>query len=863
MPNKMMPLLYKITPYVCLAVCSFMSSCSDDELVSEQDNGDCLSFAVSVESALSGDSRGADHSTQEHKVGNLEQSPLFLISNAGTAMDSTLFDAKPASRGVLVGNANLYDNFSLFAQIEKEGATSAYINNARVEKVGAAWSLSPVRYWPGADSRLRFTAYAPYDAGDQSFTGLTYAVPAEANNQHDLLVATADVAGDQKSPVDLQFRHICTAIRVRAAAGMEGTVTKVALRRVRCAGTFSVNSNDWSLSPATTDFELDTDIPLDPTAATDLATGENTFMMLPQALGDDARLEVTFADGTVLSGRLQPLVAWRQGTAITYTISPSAVEYVFDVTIDETLPWQGGRRMYKVTSYSVKPDGTRKAEPWTASLPDSEKVSWITEFTYAGEGLPNSAESNYWAASAAAPRTVDSHKERLREAATVNGVYDLSTNGGCDPMTTANCYIVNAPGLYTFPLVYGNAIKGGATNESAYFYPSANTNILSRFLNHNDQPITSPLIADGANAALCWEGVEGLVTVDATLSNRLVALDGETCSIPYVTFEVPAENIAQGSAMIAVRDADGTVLWSWHIWVTDFVPLLEPNIVSDYDFMVPRRDKEIYNHDGIRYTVMGTDIGWCDAPITAYDARKATALFCQTASQLRLERTLSQKGHMIVHSGRCLYYQFGRKDPLPGGVTTYTQNESLAFRCVPGAVTIGQAIRTPYTFHGAEFHDGPWRSGPSYINLWINENGAKTIYDPSPAGYKVAPGNTFTGFTSTGGMVWPSVSDLATINTPFTHYDQRTDYCGWLFYCRPMKASGERDTSGGVVYINYSGSRDQRTGELAMVNNGYGYHWTSLQQGDWPCVFSIYITKIIPWSTTGRACAYAIRPVRE
>ncbi|MDY5237317.1 hypothetical protein, partial [Bacteroides helcogenes] len=42
------------------------------------------------------------------------------------------------------------------------------------------------------------------------------------------------------------------------------------------------------------------------------------------------------------------------------------------------------------------------------------------------------------------------------------------TNGDSDNENTANCYVVSASGYYSFPLVYGNAIKDGTTNTLAY-----------------------------------------------------------------------------------------------------------------------------------------------------------------------------------------------------------------------------------------------------------------------------------------------------------------------------------------------------------------------------------------------------------
>ena len=48
--------------------------------------------------------------------------------------------------------------------------------------------------------------------------------------------------------------------------------------------------------------------------------------------------------------------------------------------------------------------------------------------------------------------------------------YNLSNSTGAATVeNTANSYVISAPGVYMFPLVYGNAIKGGVTNRSAYF----------------------------------------------------------------------------------------------------------------------------------------------------------------------------------------------------------------------------------------------------------------------------------------------------------------------------------------------------------------------------------------------------------
>lgn len=34
----------------------------------------------------------------------------------------------------------------------------------------------------------------------------------------------------------------------------------------------------------------------------------------------------------------------------------------------------------------------------------------------------------------------------------------------------------------------------------------------------------------------------------------------------YVNFHIPADKIKNGNAVIAVKNASGTIMWSWHLW---------------------------------------------------------------------------------------------------------------------------------------------------------------------------------------------------------------------------------------------------------------------------------------------------------
>src|SRR3712207_6073866 len=124
------------------------------------------------------------------------------------------------------------------------------------------------------------------------------------------------------------------------------------------------------------------------------------------------------------------------------------------------------------------------------------KPAWLTTFTESGTGGNTPVGMT---ATAQAQTGTISHpqNEALLAAAPVNdgtnaNIYDLSTKGGNTTINTANCYIVNAPGRYRLPLVYGNAVKNGTSNTNAYTSTASGSNVLVNFINHRGDAITDP-----------------------------------------------------------------------------------------------------------------------------------------------------------------------------------------------------------------------------------------------------------------------------------------------------------------------------------------------------------------------------------
>lgn len=260
--------------------------------------------------------------------------------------------AKHATRASM--QTTMYDQFNVVAQLKKSDGNIAprYYMNEVATKQGDVWQpSSSTYYWPDNGS-LRFLAWAPLDAEldespvkpseDVNKTTIKYTVPAELSKQRDLVAAAtgynASPAGGVCAPVSLQFKHLCTAVVVKTGATMApGTIKSVTVTNVRNSGTYDMLRSAWTLNDATTSYTVSPDMATGSTTAegTKLNADDATFMLLPQTLGADSKLEVMFHDN--ISGRDRLLTAslngaeWPMGKTVTYRLSITP-EYELEFT---------------------------------------------------------------------------------------------------------------------------------------------------------------------------------------------------------------------------------------------------------------------------------------------------------------------------------------------------------------------------------------------------------------------------------------------------------------------------------------------------------------------------------------------------
>ena len=900
-----------------IAAVFLFAACSKDPAAEGALRGGYLRFEVTEanSSRTRSQSRTAEDSLQTKESaavftlqGETPADTLFLHASVADGIAAPQPNAqtdRSQTRATPIETANFYDSFGVLASVytgswSETSCLPDYMYNVEVTKA-SSWTTS--YQWPGSGRNIRFFAYAPYNGTGISLSSATkagtpsiaYTVPKSVGAQRDLLVAaTSGIAGNTAAAAPLTFAHALTAIRFTTGDDMlAGRITKITLKGVYGSGSYTMGADSWGDYGATATFSQTLTADVDGSADQVITPVAATFMMLPQTLPSGASIEVVYTDNLTSTQRtLTASIAgslWPIGKTVTYRISTSSISMTptFSVTPPSAFTYAGGSQNYSVTSCAAvsRPGDASQTVPvaWTAEFVEDDgaggynvisRPDWLTAFTASGAG--SISDSSFSAAVAAQTAvTSNPHNETLRKAEPVSGTYDLSTKGGTTAMNTANCYVINAPGKYSLPLVYGNAVKNGSTNASAYTSQASGTYVLKTFVNHLDAPITDPYIYNNAdctpnNAILVWQDEPDLVT------NVALASDGHS-----LTFEVGSATIKQGNAIVAVRDASNRIMWSWHIWVTDFVPGLPPTVTSHYNPAEVQRDKVVTNYQGVKYTFMGVFLGWCDFETTTYAARSVKVRFTQAETGATQVITIVQNAREMEKTGNNPYFQFGRKDPMLGGICTDSEadlykscysDSGYAFdKSGTGKVSIGTSIRNPHVFYnyGGSLPED-WCSA-SYNNLWSADNTVttkndnvvvKTIYDPSPAGYRLPPSNVCSGVTYNAAN--PGDYEFAKYNSPHTSTDDFYKNYGWELYCNKMPGIGNYDTSGGVIFFPAMGGIVYRSGDMLYVY-AYGGCWTAIPQttGYVHSCLGIGEEHVAALAFTPRAGADPVRPVRE
>ena len=295
-------------------------------------------------------------------------------------------------------------------------------------------------------------------------------------------------------------------------------------------------------------------------------------------------------------------------------------------------------------------------------------------------------------------------------------------------VTTANCYIISQSGSYCILVAKGNQ--------------------------------SSELLHLTNYASLLWESL-GTATIPSVgdLIKSVSYKDG------YIAFQT-ADTFKEGNAVIAAKDEEGNILWSWHIWLTD-----QP------------QGQVYYNNAG---TMMDRNLGATSA-------------------------TPGDVGALG------LLYQWGRKDPFLSSSSISSNTLAKSTINWPSAVssnssngTIAFATTTPTTFIKYNSSNDDWYytgSSSTDNTRWTTSESNKSIYDPCPAGWRVPDG----GDNGVWSKALGSSSDFE--GYPYDSTNEGMNFSGKL-------------GSAATIWYPASGYRYDSDGSLFNVGYG-GFYWSA------------------------------------
>ena len=594
-----------------------------------------------------------------------------------------------------------------------------------------------------------------------------------------------------------------------------------------------------------------------------------TFLMIPQTLPNKsdvnhAKVTIYYEEGGSTKHISFPLTGeWKANTTREYKLSQknSSWGYIFTLAKEnKTFDYQGNEThseaAFEVTSYRQAPDGTKqpvawkvtKYEEWDYTINNwvtrAAKPAWLGNIADQGTGVAGSAESvNTSVEAATITDRLKEYNDVLKNATpkgTAANPYNLANPGGSGAKShieeTANCYLISAPGHYCIPLVYGNAIKDGTTNSHAYQTSNSGAYILQHFKDHAGANITSPYINvqnsgnPATQASIVWTDQSGIVEA----SSLSVTGSGQDS---YLNFHVPADKIRNGNAVIAVKNASGAVMWSWHLWF-DHSDVLNTVPCTNYQGKVYKFTKR---NLGFAY------LKWIGS---TYDKpRMARVKVEQTIANGGTKRyayiDITQNPGSVKEISSTLY-QWGRKDAFPGTDTT----PDGSFNKNGGDnMSIQNGIQHPETFY---IGGASWVSDYNQYNLWSMNNTiggfndiavVKTVYDPCPAGFHMPASNAFTGFTTNGQNTGPK------------NVSGAWDY-GWNF-------NNKISSPDATVYFPASGYRSVYNGSLLSVGEA-GISWVAVPYGTKDGCYLLFLSgNVYPQYYNNRANASSVRPVAE
>ena len=341
---------------------------------------------------------------------------------------------------------------------------------------------------------------------------------------------------------------------------------------------------------------------------------------------------------------------------------------------------------------------------------------------------------------------------------------------------------------------------------NSYMASVKETNYLFDVMHKGDG---SPLATD--HLGVIWKSASGLV--------QYLQMEDGKASFYIGADTEDSDKILKGNAVIGAYDANDELIWSWHVWATDYDPEGENGSVE---------------LNG--YTMMTRNLG-------------ALANGNATTSEI-----LASYG---------LYYQWGRKDPFIGpstykissgqGAAMYNDSGSRTYVTMVASSaetgTMDYAVKHPLAFvTGVAESNNDWLWSKSDAG-WSSDGdaGAKSVNDPCPYGWRVAPSAAFAGLEIVG---TPAAGDEEKFGWTLTDGKAESFFMG----------GGRRRYDDGKIqniYIPKDEAKMKLYTRADIAQPWEGLYWTTAVDGTQSNAFHFWYEKLTGTGGIAPAEAYA------
>ena len=350
--------------------------------------------------------------------------------------------------------------------------------------------------------------------------------------------------------------------------------------------------------------------------------------------------------------------------------------------------------------------------------------------------------------------------------------------------------------------------------------------------------VNTNIIGEKVSEEWIAEGDETMKNYFAKLSFQSGLSNGNN-----VLVVLKAKDVHNEDALITI--ANGDILWSWHIWLTNYKPGV--NGISE--------NGAVHKYEGVAFT-SGKYIAIMDRNLGS-------------TYQGTITRQPQTKEDAVKLYG--FQYQWGRKDPFPAsgdGTNSKTlpvygaDNSEYTFPTAEvndnGDNYLLNAVKNPTTFY-YKTGGGDWTKQDN--TLWTGS--ASDVFSPAPAGWSL-PGaasgynvnqNAWAGF---GDGNFDAADNASPYDSEAGPFDWMAALAGQIGTAGRMYISSD----GVSAWYSAAGIRNSVSGALQFTGS-YGIYWAGATSGANGCYLNFSSGTVFPSFSGLRSYGYSIRCVHE